>query len=45
VNVDLAEFTWVDFTRAADIVEKGAAATKVVLPLIQSAYQAKIEGL
>ncbi len=44
VDVELAEFTWVDFTRAADIVDKGAAAAKLMLPQIQSAYQAKIEG-
>ena len=44
VNVDLAEFTWVDFTRATDIVAKGAAATELMLPQIRSAYQAKVEG-
>ena len=44
VDVDLAEFTWVDFTRAVDIVAKGATATTLMLPQIQSAYQAKIEG-
>ena len=44
VDVDLAGFTWVDFTRATDIVAKGAAATALMLPQIQSAYQAKIEG-
>ena len=44
MNVDLAEFTWVDFARATDIVAKGGAAAELMLPEVRSAYQAKIEG-
>jgi NTE family protein len=45
VNVDLTEFTWIDFPRAAEIAHKGAEATKAMVPEIRSLYRARLNGL
>jgi len=35
INPDLAEFTWIEFYRAAEIVERGAEAAERVLPQLR----------
>ncbi len=45
VNVDLADFTWIDFTSAVPIVERGAKAAKASLPTIREAYEQRLAGV
>jgi NTE family protein len=37
LNIDLADFTWIEFYRAEEIIERGAAATEAMLPVIRDA--------
>jgi NTE family protein len=37
LNIDLAGFTWIEFYRAEEIIERGAAATEAMLPAIRDA--------
>ena len=37
LNIDLADFTWIEFYRAEEIIERGAAATEAMLPAIRDA--------
>jgi len=45
VNVDLADFTWIDFTSAIPIVERGASAADAALPAIREAYEQRLAGV
>ncbi len=45
VNVDLADFTWIDFTSAIPIVERGAEAAEAALPAIREAYEQRLAGV
>jgi NTE family protein len=45
VNVDLADFTWIDFTSAIPIVERGAEAADAALPAIRQAYEQRLAGV
>jgi hypothetical protein len=45
VNVDLADFTWIDFTSAVPIVERGATAAAAALPAIRDAYEQRLAGV
>ncbi len=45
VNVDLADFTWIDFTSAIPIVERGAKAADAALPAIRQAYEQRLAGV
>jgi NTE family protein len=42
INVDLADFTWIDFTSAIPIVERGAQAAEAALPAIREAYEQRL---
>ena len=41
LNIDLADFSWVEFYRAEEIIERGAAATEAMLPMIRDALSAR----
>ncbi len=45
VNVDLADFTWIDFTSAIPIVERGAKAADAAMPAIREAYEQRLAGV
>jgi NTE family protein len=42
VNVDLAEFTWIDFHRALDIIERGRSAGKLVLDDVRAVIDRRL---
>ena len=39
VQPDLTDFTWTDFDRAAELIDKGAAAAEAAMPDIQRALE------
>ena len=41
LNIDLADFTWIEFYRAEEIIERGAAATEAMLPAIREALASR----
>jgi NTE family protein len=41
LNIDLADFTWIEFYRAEEIIERGAAATEAMLPAIRDALASR----
>jgi NTE family protein len=45
VNVDLADYTWIDFTAALPIIERGAKAADASLPAIREAYEQRLAGV
>jgi NTE family protein len=45
VNVDLADYTWIDFTAALPIIERGAKAADASLPAIRDAYEQRLDGV
>jgi NTE family protein len=42
INVDLAEFTWIDFHRGLDIIERGRVAGQAVVPDIRAAFDSRL---
>jgi NTE family protein len=42
VNVDMAEFTWIDFHRALDIIERGRRAGERVVPEVRAAMDRRL---
>jgi NTE family protein len=42
VNVSLADYTWIDFTAALPIIERGAKAAEDALPTIREAYEERL---
>jgi hypothetical protein len=42
VNVDLAEFTWIDFPRALEIIERGRSAGEAAVPDIRAAIDRRL---
>ncbi len=44
VNVDLADFTWIDFLAAPEIVERGTRAATAALPAIRAMYEERLAG-
>ena len=45
VNVDMAEFTWIDFHRAVDIVERGRQAGELAAPRVRAAMEERLTVL
>jgi len=45
VNVNLADYTWIDFTAALAIIERGAQAGDAALPAIREAYEQRLAGV
>jgi NTE family protein len=43
INPDLSDFTWIEYYRADELIERGVDAARKALPLIQKAIQAKID--
>jgi predicted acylesterase/phospholipase RssA len=44
IQPDLSEFTWTDFDRADELIERGADATIEALPAIRRVLDDKIDG-
>ena len=44
VNVDAAGFSWIDFHRALDLIERGRAAGKVAAPQLKALVDARLRG-
>ncbi|HSL23760.1 MAG TPA: patatin-like phospholipase family protein [Vicinamibacterales bacterium] len=42
INPDLSDFTWIEYYRADELIERGAAAAEKALPLIDKAIEAKL---
>jgi NTE family protein len=42
INPDLSDFTWIEYYRADELIERGAEAARKALPAIRSALEAKI---
>jgi NTE family protein len=42
INPDLSDFTWIEYYRANELIERGAEAARKALPAIEKAIQAKI---
>ncbi len=42
INPDLSDFTWIEYDRANELIERGAEAARKALPAIEKAVQAKI---
>jgi NTE family protein len=42
INPDLSDFTWIEYYRAEELIERGAEAASRALPAIQKAIEAKI---
>ncbi len=45
INVDLADYTWIDFTAALPIIERGAKAADEAMPVIRETYEARLAGV
>lgn len=45
INPDLSDFTWIEYYRADELIERGADAARKALPLIQKAIQDKIDPI
>ena len=45
INPDLSDFTWIEYYRADELIERGVDAARKALPLIQKAIQAKIDPI
>src|SRR5262249_56366690 len=45
INPDLSDFTWIEYYRADELIERGAEAAENALPLIQKAIAAKIDPI
>jgi NTE family protein len=42
INPDLSDFTWIEYYRAGELIERGAEAAQRALPAIEKAVEAKI---
>ena len=42
INPDLSDFTWIEYYRADELIERGAQAAEKALPLIEKAVEAKL---
>lgn len=42
INPDLSDFTWIEYYRADELIERGAAAARRALPAIEKAIEARI---
>jgi len=42
INPDLSDFTWIEYYRANELIERGAEAARRALPAIEKAVRAKI---
>jgi NTE family protein len=42
INPDLSDFTWIEYYRADELIERGAAAAQRALPAIEKVIEAKI---
>jgi len=42
VNVDMAEFTWIDFHKALDIIERGRQAGSPAAPRVRAAIEERL---
>jgi NTE family protein len=42
INPDLSDFTWIEYYRAEELIERGAAAARRALPAIEKAIEARI---
>jgi predicted acylesterase/phospholipase RssA len=45
INPDLSDFTWIEYYRADELIERGIEAAQKALPLIEKAIAAKIEPI
>jgi NTE family protein len=45
INPDLSDFTWIEYYRADELIERGAEAAERELPLIEKTIQAKLEAI
>ena len=45
INPDLSDFTWIEYYRADELIERGIEAAQKALPLIQKAIAAKIDPI
>ncbi|HEX4565022.1 MAG TPA: patatin-like phospholipase family protein, partial [Vicinamibacterales bacterium] len=45
INPDLSDFTWIEYYRADELIERGIEAAQKALPLIQRAIAAKIDPI
>ncbi len=45
INPDLSDFTWIEYYRADELIERGAQAARTALPAIHAAVEAKIEPI
>lgn len=45
IAVDLAGFTWIEFSRTLEIVERGREATKAAMPVIREALDSRLAGV
>ena len=42
INPDLSDFTWIEYYRAEELIQRGVQATERVLPAIQKAIDEKL---
>jgi NTE family protein len=45
INPDLSDFTWIEYYRADELIERGIEAAQKALPLIEKAIAAKIDPI
>ena len=45
INPDLSDFTWIEYYRADELIDRGAEAAQKALPLIQKAVDMKLGPL
>jgi len=45
INPDLSDFTWIEYYRADELIERGAEAARRALPQIQKAIEGKIRPI
>ena len=45
INPDLSDFTWIEYYRADELIERGADAAEKALPLIEKAVESKLASI
>lgn len=45
INPDLSDFTWIEYYRADELIERGEEAAEQALPLIEKAVEAKLASI
>jgi NTE family protein len=45
INPDLSDFTWIEYYRADELIERGAEAAEQALPLIEKAVESKLAAI